>query len=474
VADTYTYSPFGELSSYQARYSGAPILDVQYPTRDALGRITQKVETIGGVTDTYGYTYDPAGRLTDVTKNGTSVGHYEYDGNGNRLAVTRPGIGTVSGTYDAQDRLVTYGAVSYTYTANGDLQTATSGGQTTTYSYDVFGNLTSVTLPNGTQIEYVIDGQNRRIGKRVNGTLVQGFLYSDQLKPVAELDGSGNLVSRFVYAARPNVPNYMIKSGLTYRLLTDHLGSVRLVVDTATGTIAQRLDYDEFGQITLDTNPGFQPFGFAGGLYDQHTQLTRFGARDYDPFTGRWTTKDPIRFAGGDANLYGYAVSDPINAIDPYGLLSPRWSLILRAGSAGLAIAAGVGFIASAPVTVPTAALVGVAVLVTYNLASYLQAVQNLSRLESGDCPQWREGPLESAGRVFGGKGAALAGSWADFGFDIASAAASLKAIGATERAAQLTTLANEKFAEGMANLGSLLSWGIEKGSRGLGGFGVP
>jgi hypothetical protein len=139
-----------------------------------------------------------------------------------------------------------------------------------------------------------------------------------------------------------------------------------------------------------------------------------------------------------------------------------------------LAIAAGVGFIASAPVTVPTAALVGVAVLVTYNLASYLQAVQNLSRLESGDCPQWREGPLESAGRVFGGKGAALAGSWADFGFDIASAAASLKAIGATERAAQLTTLANEKFAEGMANLGSLLSWGIEKGSRGLGGFGVP
>ncbi|PHQ91688.1 MAG: hypothetical protein COB42_02990 [Sulfurimonas sp.] len=41
-------------------------------------------------------------------------------------------------------------------------------------------------------------------------------------------------------------------------------------------------------------------------MYDPHTQLTRFGARDYDPETARWTSKDPIQFAGGDANLYGY------------------------------------------------------------------------------------------------------------------------------------------------------------------------
>jgi RHS repeat-associated protein len=321
VSDTRTYSTFGELSTYQATYSGSPLINTQY-TRDALGRITQKIETIGGVTDTYTYGYDLAGRLIDVLKTGTNVAHYDYDANGNRLSVTRQGSGTVSGTYDAQDRLTTYGAVSYTYNANGDLLTSTSGSETTTYTYDVFGNLTAVTLPTGTQIEYVIDGQNRRIGKRVNGVPAQGFLYSDQLKPVAELDGSGNLVSRFVYAARPNVPNYMIKSGLTYRLLTDHLGSVRLVVDTATGTIAQRLDYDEFGQILLDTNPGFQPFSFAGGLYDQHTKLTRFGARDYDAFTGRWTTKDPLLFGGGDTNLYGYAWNSPVRFADPLGLYS--------------------------------------------------------------------------------------------------------------------------------------------------------
>jgi RHS repeat-associated protein len=122
---------------------------------------------------------------------------------------------------------------------------------------------------------------------------------------------------------KPNVPDYLVKGGTTYRILSDHLGSPRLVIDTTTGTIVQRIDYDEFGNVITDTNPGFQPFGFAGGLYDQHTKLTRFGARDYDAETGRWTAKDPIRFRGGDINLYGYVLNDPVNGIDPWGRFSP-------------------------------------------------------------------------------------------------------------------------------------------------------
>ena len=108
----------------------------------------------------------------------------------------------------------------------------------------------------------------------------------------------------------------MVKEGKTYRVISDHLGSPRLIVDTDTGEIAQRISYDVWGNITEDTNPGFQPFGFAGGIYDQHTGLVRFGARDYDPVTSRWTSKDPIRFAGGDANLYGYVLGDPVNLVD--------------------------------------------------------------------------------------------------------------------------------------------------------------
>lgn len=68
-----------------------------------------------------------------------------------------------------------------------------------------------ITLPDGTQVGYTIDGRNRQIGKKVNGNLVQRFLYSGQLNPVAELDGSGQIVSRFVYGSRFNVPDYLIK-----------------------------------------------------------------------------------------------------------------------------------------------------------------------------------------------------------------------------------------------------------------------
>jgi len=62
--------------------------------------------------------------------------------------------------------------------------------------------------------------------------------------------------------------------------------------------------------------------GFAGGLYDPDTKLTRFGYRDYDAETGKWTAKDPIGFAGGDTNLYGYVFNDPVNFVDPTGLFT--------------------------------------------------------------------------------------------------------------------------------------------------------
>jgi RHS repeat-associated protein len=124
------------------------------------------------------------------------------------------------------------------------------------------------------------------------------------------------------------VPEYMITGGVAdcagtnlgncYRMLTDHLGSVRLVVKISDGSIAQRVDYDEFGLVRADSNPGFQPFGFGGGLYDPDTSLTRFGARDYDAVLGRWTIKDPRGFAGG-VNLYAYVMSDPLNRTDPRG-----------------------------------------------------------------------------------------------------------------------------------------------------------
>ena len=73
------------------------------------------------------------------------------------------------------------------------------------------------------------------------------------------------------------------------------------MVNAATGAVAQRIDYDAFGRVTQNTAPMFQPFGFAGGLYDHDTGFVRFGVRDYDAETGTWTAKDPIGFKVGTA-----------------------------------------------------------------------------------------------------------------------------------------------------------------------------
>lgn len=80
-------------------------------------------------------------------------------------------------------------------------------------------------------------------------------------------------------------------------------------------------------------------------------------ARDYDPETGRWLSKDPIGFAGGDTNLFGYVANDPVNWVDPEGtffipaliavalVLNP--TLTDTAGAATQEIYEGAGIIAA-------------------------------------------------------------------------------------------------------------------------------
>ena len=341
IADAFGYDSLGQQASYSATTNGTALYSVRY-VRDLLGRIAQRAETIQGVTDTYAYTYDTIGQLIGVAKDAAMTASYSYDANGNRLSAT-VAEGLTKGQYDAQDRLIGYGTFSFAYRDDGQLLARSDGqvrrrvghtrvrlddgqllarsdGQATTqYRYDALGNLLGVTLADGKRIRYLLDGTGRRLGKSVNGSILHGWLYRDGLRPVAELDGSNNVVSTFVYVGS-GAPAYMAKNGTNYRIIADERGSPRLVVETVSGAVAQRLDYDEFGNVLQDTNPGFQPFGFAGGLYDSDTGLVHFGARDYDPHLGRWTAKDPILFASGDTNLYAYVANDPVNLEDASGL----------------------------------------------------------------------------------------------------------------------------------------------------------
>ena len=317
-------------------------------TRDNAGRITAKTETVEGVTSDYAYTYDAMGRLLTVIRDGALIEEYAYDPVGTRIHENNVlrGISQKDYVYSDEDCLLTAGSTSYEYNADGFLTTRTEGADVTTYDYSSRGELLRVTLPDGTLINYIHDPLGRRIAKKVNGVTTEKYLWQGLTRLLAVYDGSDNLIMRFEYADG-RMPVAMTKDGSIYYLTCDQAGSLKIIADTA-ANVLKRIKYDSFGNIIEDTNPSFAiPFGFAGGLHDRDTGLVRFGYRDYDPDTGRWTAKDPIGFAGGDTDLYGYCLNDPVNFVDPLGLIN--WKAVGKGGFAvvGGAVGAGFGALAS-------------------------------------------------------------------------------------------------------------------------------
>jgi len=283
----------------------------------------EKVKNIQGETVTWDYSYDELRRLIEVKRNGTVVESYAYDANGNRIIETNAfkGVSNMGYTYSIEDHLLTAGSDTYQFDPDGFLTSKTTSSGTTTYKYSSRGELLEVVLPDGTVISYDYDPMGRRIAKRINGTIVEKYLWSGRIMLLAVYDGNDNLLMRFNYAD-DRVPYSMDYLGQTYYLLYDQIGSLKAVVDNM-GNVVKRIDYDSFGNVILDSDPSFRiPIGFAGGLYDADTGLIRFGVRDYDPAIGRWTAKDPIDFYGGDLNIFGYVSNDPISLVDPLGLFT--------------------------------------------------------------------------------------------------------------------------------------------------------
>ncbi len=318
----YTRNTYGEVETAIASH-GATLYDVG-TTYDDLGRISQKSETIGGTTHTWTYDYDAVGQLIEVVRDSVIVEGYDYDATGNRMAIsntlTGVSLGSSDFSYDADNKLLAAGTTTYGYDTDGRLHQVVRGVDTSTFHYNTDGTLAAVDLPDGQQITYLYDHRGRRIAREANGVRTHAWLYGDGLMPVAEYDNSGSVAKAFIYAGGP-VPVAFVQGGATYHIVSDHLGSPRLVVD-GSGAIEKQIDYDSFGNVINDTNPGvYLCFGFAGGMTDPDHELIRFGARDYQPSTGRWTAKDPIFFTGG-LKLYGYVGNDSVNSKDPNGLFS--------------------------------------------------------------------------------------------------------------------------------------------------------
>ena len=232
----------------------------------------------------HNYTYDNIYQLTQATHPDPNMPmeQFSYDSVGNRLSAEAETVGTPVATnyaYDWENRLTKVGYPS----------------MVAQYKYDPFG---------------------RRIEKNVNGDITR-YVY-DGPNIVTEYDGNGNVKNAYIHNLAIDDPLGVEQGGNIYFYHKDGLGSVTNLTD-GTGSVVNSYTYKSFGEIYSQTGSLQQPFTFTGREFDPESGLYYYRARYYDPKTGRFWTKDPIGFAGGDFNLYRYGQNNPINFADPWG-----------------------------------------------------------------------------------------------------------------------------------------------------------
>jgi RHS repeat-associated protein len=288
-------------------------------TYDDLGE--RKTRTLAnGTSTTYGY--DPVSRLTSLalaggtSTNTVTLSNYSPAGeigahaNSNDAFAWTAGanvnrsytinglnqFATIAGAtqgYDGRGNLTSSGGTTYAYTSENLLKTVSTG---QTLTYDPVGRLQEYDVPTATR--FVYDGG--MISEEVNtsGTVLRRYAFGPSGdEPIVWYEGSGTATKRYMDQ--------------------DERGSVTRITDTS-GTIIAINSYDEYG-IPGASNQG--RFGYTGQAWLPEIGLAYYKARMYSPTLGRFLQTDPTGYAGGP-NWYNYVSADPINNIDPFGLVS--------------------------------------------------------------------------------------------------------------------------------------------------------
>lgn len=320
VTVALSYDSRGRIQSRTHTVDGTTVYDVSYGY-DTAGRITDRTETVAGTTQTEAFEYDDADRLVSVERGDNVVETYGYDPNGNQISRTDAGA-TESATYKQGDQLVQYGGTNYTHDADGFI----TGRGSATFTFSTTGELIEATTADGETVTYYYDGTGRRVA-RTDSAGTTEYLYGDPTRPnqvTVARDPDGTR-TRYHYDPLGRMVAFE-RGGDWFYVATDQVGTPR-VVTAADGTVVRKIDRDSFGAVRSDTAPDVTlHVGFAGGIPDPATGLVRFGQRDYEPTTGRWTARDPLLLTGGQFNFYAYARNDPVNFLDRTGLSCHTWA----------------------------------------------------------------------------------------------------------------------------------------------------
>ncbi len=331
-------------------------------------------------------TFDLNGRLTAANPGATMERDFTYDANGHLLTVTAAKTPWVNRTfaYDGLNRLTSatgpFGTFSYLYDDTGNRLSAVLGSRNetygyfagtnrlseidgtgqTAYAYDADGNTTSmgslslawnregrlIRVESGSTpvSQYLYNAFGQRVLKSAGG-LTTLYLYDFDGNLISETDGSGAIVTEYLYRGRVRLAMADRATGAVYTFHNNELGTPELMTDS-TNTVVWEGISKPFGETAVNSGSTVvNNFRFQGQYYDAETGLHYNGQRYYDPKTGRYLTPDPIGLAGG-VNPYVYVGNDPVNLVDPWGLApgEPYLSII----DAGVAAILDINYISKA------------------------------------------------------------------------------------------------------------------------------
>jgi len=311
VTTTYEYFEDDTLKRLKDFTSATTHFDRQYTYNSA-----KQISTITDASGTRTFGYDLVDRLTSVI--GSASESYGFDDVGNR---TSSHLSTTYGYQSGQfNRLTSTTSASYGFDANGNTTSSTQGANQWTYAWDHENRMTEATLAGGSAVTYVYDALGRRVRRYTTGN-VEDTKFTYDGEDVLVDDDAGTLTQ---YLNGEGIDNKLrSQTGTTVNyFLTDHLGSTNGLADSS-GNVSSSSSYDSFGN---PSNAGFASrYQFTGREFDSFTGLQFSRARWYDPRIGRFISEDPIGFAAGDVNIYGYVANQPMKFIDPLGLFPSVW-----------------------------------------------------------------------------------------------------------------------------------------------------
>ena len=335
---TYAYDSLNRLQTIQ---TNAGIYTYEYGNS---GLLVQKLTAPNGSFTEYLYN-DPLKRLTEIIhkkadqvvirKNAFSYTDQDVIGTEtitNGLPITSFQEGMLTYDYDNVNQLLSSSNPQKTFAYDDDgnmIRGYTPEGHVLTMAYDAENRLTSAEFTDSSQVVhrtiYTYTGDNylAEMNKFENGSPVSTTrMFRDGLLSIQDRDENNQIVNEHTWGL--NIGGGIgglltTKTGTeSYFFLYDGKGNITGLIDQNQNVVAS-YNYSPFGKLKMKTGTISQLYQFSTKRIDEQTGLVYYGHRYYSPSTGRWTARDPLGFAGGDSNLYGFALNNPANFKDPNG-----------------------------------------------------------------------------------------------------------------------------------------------------------